>query len=499
MLGDDLETPVEWSVRGSGRRLLASVAAFIRPIVYLSHNILSRTGVVLTTTSAITLLLTYGYQFWGWYPNPYTGILLFLVLPGVFVVGLVLIPLGIIRDLRRQRRLGTLPVTYPTVDFQDRSLRQTAMFVAVMTAVNVPIFAVASYRGTVYMETVQFCGQTCHQVMTPEYTAYQRSPHARVACVECHIGPGASWFVRSKLSGSYQVLAVSFNLYPRPIPTPVHSLRPAQYTCEECHWPQKFSGDKLVIKTQYADDEKNSLTKTVLLMHIGGQGGNRERVGIHGRHLSRVTYVATDERRQVIPWVSYQNPEDRSVTEFLTTEAPPTPAQLAKDERRLMDCMDCHNRPTHRFDMPEEAVNARMAAGLLNPSLPFIHKISIELLKRDYPSKLASQTELPDALREYYRTKYFSIYNSQRAQIEQAAAALLEIYNGNIFPEMNVTWGTYPNNLGHKDFPGCFRCHDGNHKSQSGREVTQDCNACHALLAMDESDPKILHELSGGN
>jgi len=363
----------------------------------------------------------------------------------------------------------------------------------------VPIFAVASYRGTVYMETVQFCGQTCHQVMTPEYTAYQRSPHARVACVECHIGPGASWFVRSKLSGSYQVLAVSFNLYPRPIPTPVHSLRPAQYTCEECHWPQKFSGDKLVIKTQYADDEKNSLTKTVLLMHIGGQGGNRERVGIHGRHLSRVTYVATDERRQVIPWVSYQNPEDRSVTEFLTTEAPPTPAQLAKDERRLMDCMDCHNRPTHRFDMPEEAVNARMAAGLLNPSLPFIHKISIELLKRDYPSKLASQTELPDALREYYRTKYFSIYNSQRAQIEQAAAALLEIYNGNIFPEMNVTWGTYPNNLGHKDFPGCFRCHDGNHKSQSGREVTQDCNACHALLAMDESDPKILHELSGGN
>lgn len=221
MSDDPVKSPVKLTPRESLRRSLESLAHLVRPVIYLSHNITSRTGVVLTSTAAITLMLTYSFQIYGYVPNPYTGILIFLILPGVFVIGLVLIPLGIVRDFRKQRRLGTLPISYPTVDFRDRSLRQTALFVAAMTAINVPIFAFASYRGTVYMESVQFCGQTCHQVMTPEYTAYQRSPHARVACVECHIGPGAPWFVRSKLSGSYQVLAVSFNLYPRPIPTPV--------------------------------------------------------------------------------------------------------------------------------------------------------------------------------------------------------------------------------------------------------------------------------------
>lgn len=486
------------NMRAAFQKLGEDLAHFIRPVVYLSHNLISRAGVVLTTTSAITLLVTYAFQFFGYEPNPYVGILVFLVLPGIFVLGLVLIPVGIYRDFRRQRRLGLLPTTYPTVDFSHRGLRQTALFVAVMTAINVPIFAIATYRATVHMESVQFCGQTCHQVMIPEYTAYQRSPHARVACVACHIGPGAPWFVRSKLSGSYQVLAVTFNLYPRPIPTPVRNLRPARETCEQCHWPEKFSGNKFVVKTKFGDDEKNPVTKTVLLLHIGGRGANRQLVGIHGRHLGLATYIAADEKRQVIPWVNYEN-EDGSETEFVSTETPPKPELLARGERRTMDCMDCHNRPTHRFDLPEEAVNRAMEAGRVNPSLPFVHKVSIDLLKRNYPSKLAAQTQLPEALREYYRVNFFSAYNGQRAQIEQAAATLLEVYNGNIFPDMNMTWGTHPNNLGHQDFPGCFRCHDGNHKAKEGRVITQDCNACHTLLAMEEPDPKILHELSGGN
>jgi hypothetical protein len=484
--------------RGSRRGFWELLAQLTRPVVYLSANRISRVGVVLTTTSGITLLLTYAFQLYGYQPNPYTGILIFLILPVVFVAGLVLIPVGIYRQFRKERRLGLLPLTYPTVDFSQRELRRTALFIAVMTAINVPIFAFASYRGTVYMDSVQFCGETCHQVMTPEYTAYKRSPHARVACVQCHIGPGAPWFVRSKLSGTYQVLAVTFNLYPRPIPTPVRSLRPARETCEECHWPEKFSGDKFVVKAKSGDDEKNSPVKTVLLLHIGGRTLSNSLVGIHGRHLDVVTYVAADEKRQTIPWVSCRK-EDGSVTEFVSTEAPPKPEQLARGERRLMDCMDCHNRPTHTFDMPEGAVNRAMAAGRISPSLPFVHKVAGELLRRPYPSKRAAQTELPEALRQYYRTHYFSVYNSQRAQIEQAAESLLEIYNGNIFPEMNVTWGTYPNNLGHQDFPGCFRCHDGNHKSKDGREITQDCNACHNLLAMEDPDPKILRELAGGS
>ena len=478
--------------------LREALGRFIRPAFFLSQNLISRTGVVLATTSGITLVIAFASLLFGYHPNPYAGILVYMILPAVFAVGLVLIPMGIIRDYRRKTRAGQLPAVYPKVDLSQRGVRSTVMFVGIMTAINVPIFAIASYSGTVYMESDQFCGQTCHRVMDPEYTAYQRSPHARVACVECHIGPGAPWFVRSKISGSYQVVAVTFNLYPRPIPEPIHNLRPARETCEQCHWPERFSGDKLVIKAKYADDEQNSATKTVLLVHIGGRNPDRKLVGIHGRHLGLVTYLAADPKRQEIPWVNYRN-EDGTLTEYASTETPPKADLLAHGGRRTMDCMDCHNRPTHTFDLPENAVNREMAAGRISSSLPFVHKVGVDLLKRQYPSRLVAETEIPQALREYYRKNYFAVYNSGRAEIEDAAKGLVYIYEGNVFPEMNITWGTYANNLGHNDFPGCFRCHDGNHKSKGGGEITQDCNACHSLLAMDEPDPKILHELAGGN
>jgi hypothetical protein len=494
--GDEDESRVNTGRRA--QNLWNGLRGSIRPLAYFSQNWISRMGVVVTTTTAITLIIAYASQILGYAFSPYSGILIFLILPGLFVLGLLLIPLGIYREFRMQRRLGILPSEYPSVSLSREDLRRTALFVAAMTAINVPLFAVASYRGVVYMDSVKFCGSTCHTVMLPEYAAYLRSPHARVACVECHIGPGAPWFVRSKLSGTYQVLAVTFNLYPRPIPIPIENLRPATQTCDQCHWPTKFSGDKLFIKTKFGDDEKNSATKTVLLMHIGGLSPALKYTGIHGWHLGRITYIASDEKRQVIPWVDHRNP-DGSFTEFTSTDNPPRPDLLAHGERRLMDCMDCHNQPSHTFHLPEEAVDTEMSAGRISPSLPYVHKVSTQLLKRDYSSQLDAETQIPQLLREYYRTNYFGIYNSQRAVIEQAAKALVYIYDGNVFPAMRVTWGTYPNNLGHMDFPGCFRCHDGNHKSKDGQVVTQDCNTCHSLLAMEEPNPKILQELGEGN
>ena len=280
----------------------------IRPVVYLGQNWISRIGVVLTTTSAITLIFTYASQLMGYSFNPYVGIIIFLILPGCFVVGLLVIPVGIYWEFRRRRRLGILPLEYPLVTFSRQEFRLTAMFVLLMTAINVPLFALASYRGVVYMDSVKFCGTTCHTVMQPEYTAYLNSPHSHVACVECHIGPGAPWFVRSKISGTYQVLAVTFHLYPRPIPVPIHDLRPATETCDQCHWPARFSGDKLIVKSKFADDEKNSTTQDVVLMHIGGLSPALKYTGIHGWHLGLITYIASDDKRQVIPWVERQEP-----------------------------------------------------------------------------------------------------------------------------------------------------------------------------------------------
>src|SRR3972149_2924248 len=193
-----------------------------RPVFYLGNNRVSQLGVVLTTASAITLLTFYTTEFFGVHP------------------GLLIPPAGIARKLRRERRAGQLPPTYPQINLADVRLRETIYFVIVMSGPNLALFLTATYRGVHYMDSTQFCGLTCHSVMLPEYTAYQNSPHARVACIACHIGPGAPWFVRSKLSGAYQVPSVNFTLYPRPIPTPIENLRPSRETCEQCHWPLKF-------------------------------------------------------------------------------------------------------------------------------------------------------------------------------------------------------------------------------------------------------------------
>ncbi len=473
-------------------------SGWLRPAVYLGHNLVTLAGAVLTTSSAVTLLFFWALLIVQGGPiHPYAGIIFVLILPGVFVFGLALMPLGVAWKRHRLQRAGLLPSIYPRIDLREPLLRRAATLVLGLTVVNVAILGTASYRGVEYMDSVQFCGQTCHTVMQPEYTAYERSPHARVACVDCHIGPGAPWFVRSKLSGVRQVFAVTFHTYDTPIPVPVTNLRPARETCEQCHWPQRFSGDKLVVITHFGDDQQNSATKTVLLLHVGGRSLDQKLVGIHGAHLGLITYIASDRQRQVIPWVSHRNP-DGSFTTFESKENPPSADLIAHGQRRVMDCMDCHNRPTHVFYLPAQAVDREMAAGRISPSLPFVHKESVELLKKDYTSRHDAETELPEELRDFYRKNYFSVYNTQRAQIEQAAKALVYIYKGNVFPAMHVTWGTYPNNLGHMNFPGCFRCHDGNHVAKDGTTIPQDCNTCHTLLAMDASNPKILQELYGG-
>jgi hypothetical protein len=340
------------------------------------------------------------------------------------------------------------------------------------------------------MDSVTFCGETCHTVMQPEYTAYQNSPHARVECVKCHIGPGASWFVKSKLSGVGQVLAVTFRTYSTPIPTPVRSLRPARETCEACHWPQKYGEDRLQVIDKFADDQANTLTKTVLLMKIGG--GNRG-IGIHGTHLGpgvAIRYAHADEGRQNIPWIEYNGPGGKTV--YATPEAKPDGGGLPIRE---MDCVDCHNRPTHAYELPERAVDRVMNAGRISPSLPFAKKRAVEILKASYGTRDEAAQKIPAAFESYYRDNYPAIWAQRRAEVTSAAGQVLAIYDRNIFPAMKVTWGTYPNNIGHTDSPGCFRCHDGNHAAKDGRSVTQDCNACHNLLAMDEANPKVLTDL----
>jgi hypothetical protein len=468
-----------------------------QPIYYLGQNAVTLTGAVITTSTALTII---GFWFYDIFlpgpPHPYVGLLVYLILPGIFVLGLLLIPIGIWIRRRSLRGSGTLPQVFPAIDLHLPVVRRTLEYVLVATALNLLIVGTASYRGVEYMDSTNFCGKTCHTVMDPEYTAYQNSPHSRVACVECHIGPGAGWFVKSKLSGLRQVVAVTFHTYSRPIPSPVKVLRPARETCEQCHWPQRFTGDKFLVNTSYKEDEKNTPQTDVLLLKVGGRTSQGS-VGIHGHHLAdnaRIRYISTDFERQAIPAV-YLTDESGKVTEFLSTDTKPTKEQLDKGEHRVMDCVDCHNRPTHAFDLPENAVDKQMSIGRISPELPYIRKKAVEVLKVNYSARDVAEQSIKEEINKFYRTNYAQIYQTRRTLVEQSGQEIANIYLRNIFPDMRVTWGVHPNNLGHNDSPGCFRCHDGSHTSADGRTITNDCSACHEVLASGEEHPKVLTDL----
>ena len=472
---------------------------WLRPLWYLGGNRLSQVGIALTTASAVTLITLFTTSFFGVKLGPYNGIIAFLALPVLFLAGLLLIPIGMLRHRRREVQAGRLPAAYPPIDLRSPMTRDTLLFVVIASGVNLVLLLAATYRSVHVMESVEFCGTTCHTVMQPEHTAYLTTGHARVPCVDCHIGPGAPWFVRSKLSGAYQVLAVAFDLYPRPIPTPIENLRPSRDTCEQCHWPEKFVGDRLVVKARFSDDEAAAETKTVLLMHTGGLDPlSGKPLGNHGVHLQpgvEIRYLASDERRQEIAVVRYRAPDGRVSEYFAGGKAPAVPVPEAS--LRLMDCIDCHNRPAHTFELPEAAVDAALGAGRLDRSLPYVRKTSLELLRAEYGSHEEAAGAIRNGFRRFYETRYPAVLAERRTSVDAAADQLVAIHARNVFPAMRVTWGTYPNNLGHSAAPGCFRCHDGEHKTAAGESITADCDACHAMLAFEEPAPEILKHLSG--
>lgn len=458
---------------------------WLAPVVVLSSNWLSSIGVVLVTAAAILWILLVAGNVNAHAANPYLGIVLFIVAPGVFFFGLVLIPLGI--WLYRKRNASAPPLQF---SFSDPRVRRFLLFIGCTTVANVIIATYFSFAAVSYMDSTAFCGKTCHTVMTPEFTAYQNSPHSRVECVGCHIGPGASWFVKSKLSGARQLLAVSFNTFHRPIESPIADLRPARDTCEGCHWPQKFGGERLRIIPKYADDETNTRTTTVLMMHIGGPTTK----GIHGAHVGsgvQIEYGHTDRQRQKIAWLRSRH-KDGTVVEYAGKEAASAGAKVTV---RTMDCVDCHNRPTHTFELPERGIDRILSSGEAATDLPFFKKQGMELLKASYPTREAALQAIPSELEKFYQSRYPQVWSARSADVKRSAAALASVYGRNVFPEMKLQWGTYLNNLGHTDSDGCFRCHDDEHKTKAGVAITQDCSTCHELIAMEEKDPKILTDL----
>jgi nitrate/TMAO reductase-like tetraheme cytochrome c subunit len=456
----------------------------------LTRTPLGLIGSLIATTAGLLLLTLLGISLVGFEGGPYFGLLAFMLLPAIFVGGLLLIPIGAWLERRRLAYGG--PPSLPIIDLNDLTVRRKVLVVAGLTVLNVVIVAVATYRGVHEMESPAFCG-SCHSVMDPEFSAYSRSPHQRVRCVECHIGPGASWFVKSKLSGSWQLVSVVLGLYPTPIPTPVENLRPARDTCEQCHWPSKVVGDRLTVVTHHADDEASTPKKTVLVLRVGGlsAGGGQ---GIH-HHVSpgvEVRYLA-DAKRETIGTVEVKRADGSRLTYL--PKAGPTAAGPGVSWR-TMDCIDCHNRPTHQFRSAEWELDQALEAGRIDRTLPFIRREALKALTASYASAAEAKAGLTAALVGFYGRERPEVLASRRPAIEGAAGLLAEAWARNVWPQMKIGWGTYPSLLGHVATTGCFRCHDEEHATAGKATLSQDCGLCHTLLADGEEDPAILKQLT---
>ena len=453
------------------------------------------TAIVPFLVGAILYDLTIGI------PNTYFAGLVYMILGPGFIGGLLLIFFGLFFSKGKEEvRLFTLAY------FRDKlaedsgfdRLRKMIFIGVFLTCVNLFVIGVLAYSGYHYMESNAFCGEFCHVPMSPEYTAYQNSAHSRVACVDCHIGSGAKWVAKSKISGARQLYAVVADTFTRPIETPVHGLRPASGTCMECHRPEMFHGDRLRIKDKFLEDEANTHVQTVLLMKIGSAGDlAAESHGIHW-HVdpgNEITYLAADWPRSIIPEVT-QKTADGGVLVYRDSDAEEQIANASHLQERVMDCIDCHNRPSHIFLDADEALDGKILTREIPQELPYVKRQAKAVVAVEYQSHEEARTAIANELRTFYRNNYSELYREKQYLVDRAIAGTQAAYVENVFPEMKIQWNTYANWMTHD---GCFRCHNYQHEAETGELISMDCDACHTVLAEEEHKPAILKQLLGIN
>jgi hypothetical protein len=445
----------------------------------LARDPLAIAGAVITTASAVVFIALVIAMLAGMLDNPYAGLVVFIAIPAVFVIGLLLMPLAAWRQRRALLRdpHAAAPAGWPVIDFRIASVRRTTLLIALLTAANVVIILLAGYGGLHAMESPGFCGQACHTPMHPQFSALQNGAHGHITCVSCHVGPGASGFVRAKMSGARQLLDVTTNSYPRPITQNARLPEGQQASlCVHCHQPWRPVGDRIRVIREYADDEKNTETLTVLQMHLGTSTASERAIHWHIDPAVKVEYVATDDEYQTIPYVKLTDRTGK-VKEFRAADA--TDQVIGAGVRKTMDCIDCHNAVGHPFaKTPEQAVDRAIAVGMISRDLPFVRREAVRLMKASYPSHDAAAAAIDQGLRGFYETKS----GADKPAVQRTVAALQDVYRQNVFPAMNVTWGTYLDNIGHVTSVGCFRCHDDSHEAKDGTKISGDCELCHKQI-----------------
>lgn len=451
------------------------------------YNIVSFIGTIIAGMSLFMIIL---FSIVGYFyedTSSYLGLFIFIIIPGFLIIGLIIIPIGMMIEVKRRkkRELEYIKKGWPIIDLNVSRYRNAILVFSIGTIILFILSSIGSYEAFHYTESTEFCGTLCHDVMEPEYVAYQNSPHARVACVECHVGTGADWYMRSKLSGLRQVYAVLTDDFSRPIGTPIHDLRPARETCEECHWPEKFYSRQLRQTKHFLTDSLNTEWGISLQMKIGPEHsamGLSEGIHWHINPNVKIEYIPKRDNRKDIPWVKYTNLATGEVTIYEDEDNALSEEKMAEAEIRDMDCMDCHNRPSHHYYTPQEFIDHGIISGEIPKDLPFIKKVAMDLFIDPYDTKDTAIHTIKTYTREFYSENYPEIFATREADIEKAINGMINEFSQNIFPEMMVSWDEYDSHIGHKTYNGCFRCHDDNHQSEDGKVIRKDCNICHTIV-----------------
>ena len=468
----------------------------------LSTNWIGTAGVVLTTTAFILFVFLEILRIAGIVTNTYVGLVTYMTLPALFLFGLLLIPLGW-RRYRKSTGYSTrelLSKRFPPELVEPKPFGSRLLgMISLLTLVNVLFLGLGGARMLHFMDQPVFCGTACHGVMIPEWTAYQDSPHAHVKCVECHVGEGAEALIDAKLNGLWQIVSATFHLYEKPIPTPVHQLRPARETCEKCHWPARFYGDRIKVVPHYLPDSTSTPTYTTLALKVGSGKGGRGQIHWHVAPNHEVRYASVGDEREEMLWVEMRGPDgnvrrftNRTLVADAVEEGDPGVAgkDAAEEAVRTMDCVDCHNRATHIYEDPERAVDRAIAQGKIDRGLPFVKRQALGALIGSYAGVKAAMAGIQADLAGYYARHYRRETASLQPELDRAVATVQAIYRRNIHPHMNVTWNPYPDHLGHRGGgrEGCFRCHNRDMVDAEGKAIPYDCTLCHSILSYDSPD-----------
>lgn len=434
-------------------------------------------------------IILFCFEFFSHGQNLYLGILTYAVLPVFLIIGLLLIPVGALWKRGRVRKGKAAAKPTPLKIDLTQATHRNAVFVFVIgTSILLIMTAIGTYKAYQYTESVAFCGLLCHDVMKPEYTTYSNSPHARVKCVECHIGEGAEWYVRAKISGIRQVYHTIRGDYSRPIATPVRNLRPAEETCERCHWPSQRYTSVAMNKTYFSSYEGDNPQWLIrMLVHVGMAPDGRG--GIH-KHMyvdNDIFFAAEDERLQKISWVKSVDKNGKE-TIYTTEDSKWKDSHPPAEAIHEMDCMDCHNRPTHQYHYPSRLMNEAMVRQDLDPQLPSIKSQAMELLSKEYASEEEALQTITSELTAFYKKEFGDEFPQNQARVNKAIASVREMFQNNMFPEMKHRWDAFPDNIGHLVSPGCFRCHDGEHATSDGAVITRDCTVCHSIIEQGPPD-----------